>query len=72
MSVTPVDINGVIALDSAAQVQAAFPGQTLTPTATFSFPWNGLTLSFTQGESQVVMPDVLAALTAAGAPFTQP
>lgn len=68
----PIIVNGVVAQDTPAQIQAAFPGATVTPTANFDFPWNGDEINFFAGMSQEVTPDLLAALTAAGAPFTQP
>lgn len=68
----PVEINGVISEEINSVLQAQFPGLTMTPSSNFSFNWNGSILSYTQGDSQVVTPDLLAALTAAGAPFTQP
>lgn len=67
-----VDLNGVIATDSNAQVQALYPGNTLTPTTNFNFPWNGSTVQFFNGITAEIEPGLLAALTAAGAPFTQP
>lgn len=67
-----VDINGVIADDSDAQVQALYSGHTLTPTTNFSFPWNGSIVQFFQGITADIEPALLAALTAAAAPFTQP
>ena len=61
-----------ISEDNDPQLQAQFAGHTITPTAPFSIGWNGSIISYTQGDSQVVTTDQLAALTAAGAPFTQP
>ena len=69
---TAVDVNGVIQLDQAAQVQALFPGQTITPSQDFNFSWNGVIVQFYGGQSATVTPDLLAALTAQGAPFAQP
>lgn len=68
----PVDVGGELVLETPAQVQAQFPGNTLTPTANFSFVWNGTVQSYTGGDTVVVTPDLLAALTAASAPFSQP
>lgn len=67
-----VDINGVIADDTDAQVQALYSGHTLTPTTNFNFPWNGSIVQFYNGITAEVEPALLAALTAAGAPFTTP
>jgi len=53
-------------------VQAANPGSTITPVATFAFSFNGSTLNFSSGVTVVVTPDLLAALSAAGAPFATP
>ena len=73
-------VNGVLPVASAnsqiigvnpAQIVALFP-LTITPTGLFSFPWNGSTLQFNVGDTQPVALDLLAALTAAGAPFTSP
>lgn len=68
----PVEINGSIALETPAQVQAQFPGSTITPTANFTFAINGAVTAYYQGDTVVVTPDLLAALTAAGCPFSQP
>jgi len=67
-----VEVGGSVAVDSVAQFDAQFSGKTATATAAFNFPYNGSILQFAQGDSFVVTPDLLAALTAAGAPFTQP
>lgn len=67
-----VDVNGVIANDQSSQIQSLYPGHTFTPTANFSFVWNNAILSFTFGDSVETTPDLLAALTAAGAPITTP
>ncbi len=67
-----VEFNGVIASDSNAQVQSLYSGHTLTPTANFNFPWNGSIVQFSQGITSEIEPALLAALTVAGAPFTQP
>lgn len=67
-----VDVNGVIADDTDAQVQSLYSGNTLTPTATFNFPWNGSIVQFYSGITAEVEPALLSALTAAGAPFTTP
>lgn len=68
----PVDVGGTTVLDTPAQVQAQFPGNTATPTANFSFVWNGAVLGFNAGDTFVVTPDLLAALQAASAPIAQP
>lgn len=65
-------VNGVVANLTNADVQAAYSGKTITPTATFEFPWNGDVLEFVIGVTQEVTPDLLAALTAISAPFSQP
>lgn len=72
--VIPVDVgNGVIADVAPSQVAALFPTMsTITPSAPFSFSWNGSILQFNSGDTQPVPADLLAALTAAGAPFTTP
>lgn len=67
-----VDVGGVIANDPNAVVQSLYSGNTITPTTSFSFPWNSQVLQFTGGNTAVVEPALLAALTAAGAPFTTP
>lgn len=70
--VLPVaSVNSQIVNASPAQIAALFP-LTITPTALFSFPWNGSILQFNIGDTQPVAPDLLAALTAAGASFTSP
>ena len=69
----PVDINSEVVDLQPSQVPAAFPAMaTITPTAPFGFPWNGVIVQFNLGDTQPVPPDLLAALTAAGAPFTTP
>lgn len=67
-----VDVNNVVADVPAAVVQAANPGMTITPSANFSITLNGVILSYIAGQTQVVTSDELAAMTAAGAPFSQP
>jgi hypothetical protein len=68
-----IDVNGVIAAETDAQVQAQFSGKTITPTTTFAFSWNGSIINYQQNVTAVVDdPALLVALTAAGAPFTQP
>ena len=67
-----VDQAGVISEDTAAQIQALYVGHTITPTAPFTYSWNGVLISFNTGDTLEVEPGLLAALTAAGAPFTQP
>lgn len=67
-----VDVGGVIANDPNSVVQALYSGNTITPSANFNFPWLGQVLQFSQGNTAVVEPGLLAALTAAGAPFTTP
>ncbi|QBP09367.1 hypothetical protein [Cupriavidus metallidurans] len=67
-----VEVGGSVAVDSTAQFDAQFPGTTATATAAFNFPYNGTILQYNQGDSFVVTPDLLAALTAAGAPISQP
>lgn len=71
--VIPVDVGGQIEDLAPSQIAAVFPTmQTITPTGPFNFPWNGSILSFNTGDTKPVPVDLLAALTAAGAPFTQP
>jgi hypothetical protein len=65
-------VGGVMTLETDPQVIAQFSGQTLTPTADFTFPWNGALVSFRANDTIVIGADLLAALTTAGAPFTQP
>jgi hypothetical protein len=72
MPLDEVEANGVIDTDTNAQVQALFPGSTVTPTANFNFPWNGCIVQFSQGMTQDVEPGLLAALAAAGASYSQP
>lgn len=67
-----IDINGDISLVPVTVAQALFPGATVTPLQNFSFLWNGAILSFSQGETQVVTPDLMAALAAQSAPYTTP
>ena len=45
---------------------------TITPTASFPFAWRGATVEFRVGQSTHVEDDLLAALAAAGAPYTTP
>jgi hypothetical protein len=68
----PVDVNGVVAVDQSAAVQTLYTGSTVTPTQDFPFIWNGAIINFFSGESQVVTPDLQAALLAQGAPVTTP
>jgi hypothetical protein len=71
--VVPVEINGVISEVPPSQVAALFPSMaTIMPTAPFSFSWNGSIVQFNIGDTQPIPADLLAALTAAGAPFTTP
>lgn len=65
-------VGGVMTLETNPQVISQFVGQTLTASADFSFPWNGALVSFRANDTAVVGADLLAALTAAAAPFTQP
>ncbi|MFC4526407.1 hypothetical protein ISN76_12955 [Dyella halodurans] len=67
-----VEVGGDVSVDTTAQFDAQFSGKTATATAAFAFPFNGSILQFAQGDSFVVTPDLLAALTSAGAPFSQP
>ena len=68
----PIMVGGVIANLTDAQLQAAYAGQTITPTATFNFEFGGESVEYQQDISQVVSTGLLAALIAAAAPFTQP
>ena len=67
-----VAVGNDVVLETPAQVQAQFPGSTITPTANFNFSYNGTVQSYLYGDTAVVTPDLLAALSAAGAPFSQP
>lgn len=67
-----VDSGGSIAVDTSAQFTAQFPGTTATATSVFALTFNGSILYYNAGDQFVVTPDLLAALTAANAPFTQP
>lgn len=67
-----VQVGNATVLETPSQVQAQFPGSTITPSANFSFVWNSTVQSYTLGDTVVVTPDLLAALTAASAPFSQP
>lgn len=67
-----IEVGGVIVADTNAQIQQLYPGSTVTPTQDFEFPYNGSIVPFSQGQTQVVEPALLAALAAAGAPYTQP
>jgi hypothetical protein len=69
---TPRVINGVTTLAQSADVQAAFSGTTITPSKSFTFPWRGSYLNFRAGQSAHVEADLLAALSAASAPYTTP
>jgi hypothetical protein len=68
----PVDANGTISVVQDPALQAQFSGSTVTALQDFPFFWKGQVLNFFANESAVVTPDLLAALTAAGAPFTTP
>ena len=72
MALDELEVNGVIANDPNATVQAIYSGNTITPSANFGFPWTGQILQFTAGNTAVVEPGLLAALTAAAAPFSTP
>ena len=67
-----LDQNGVEIIDTNAQLQAMYPGNTCTPTANFDFEWLGQTVQFTYGVTQYVETALLNALTAQGAPITTP
>ena len=68
-----VSIAGQVSELAPSQVAAAFPTlSTITPTSNFDFPWNGSIVQFTVGVRAPVQPDLLAAITAANAPFTTP
>jgi hypothetical protein len=69
---TPRVVNGVTTLAQSSDVQTAFPGTTLTPTKSFTFPWRGQQLNFRAGQSAHVEADLLAALSAASAPYNTP
>jgi hypothetical protein len=66
------DQNGVEISDTNAQIQAMYPGLTVTPSQYFQFNYNGSIVEFFAGVTQVVDATLLAQLTAAGAPFVQP
>jgi hypothetical protein len=67
-----VEVGGDVAVDTTAQFDTTFSGKTATATAQFAIMFNGCIVSYNQGDCFVVTPDLLAALTAASAPFTQP
>ena len=67
-----LEVGGVIAVDSNAQVQALYSGNTITPTADFQFMWNGAVLQFWNGTTSEVDAGLKAAMTAAGCPFSTP
>ena len=65
--------NGQVIEVAPGLVAAMFPtSATITPTMPFSFPWNGSLVQFAIGDTQPVPADLLAAITAASAPFTTP
>lgn len=64
------DPSGNVQTLSTTDYLADFPGATLkTATQAFSFAYNGVTLSFAQNQVFPVDSNLLAALTAAGAPI---
>lgn len=67
----PVAVAGgaVVQQNSPAQLLAAFPGSTKTPTVSFSMHFQGHTLSFTKNVPFVTTPALLAALTVMSAPI---
>ena len=60
--------NGQIQSLSTAQVSTKYTGAVKTPSANFSMVFQGQHLSFTKNVPFPTTPDLLAALTAAGAP----
>ncbi|PUA19588.1 hypothetical protein [Glaciimonas sp. PCH181] len=64
----PCIINGVTVNLDPSLVAAAAGGIIVTPTATFSFAYNGEVIEFTFGDPQSVDAALQAALVAAGAP----
>lgn len=64
-----VAVGKVIQPNTPAQLIAAFPGNTKTPTANFAAHINGHTLAYTKGVPFVTTPALLAALTAQNAPI---
>ena len=81
MTITAPSVPGEVAESVAGQVSELAPSQvaaavpslsTITPSQAFNFMFNGQTLQFSAGVTQPVRPEVLAALTAANAPFTTP
>jgi hypothetical protein len=65
----PDHSSSVIGQLTAAQIVAKYPSFTAkTATKSFSFPFNGHIVSFLKGAPVACAPDLLAALTAAGAP----
>jgi hypothetical protein len=70
---TPTIVAGGVTQEpSNAFLQAQFPGKTVTPSTSFAFVFKGTVVNFLNGVTQVVTPDLLAALTAASAPVFQP
>lgn len=69
---SPMVVNGATTLASAAAIQAAYSGSTVTATAAFTFEWRDEVMTFRVGQSVKVGTALLAALTAAGAPFVTP
>jgi hypothetical protein len=65
----PIAIGGVVQSNTPTQLLAAFPGNTKTPTASFSMHFQGHTLSFTRNVPFVTTPALLAALVAMSAPI---
>lgn len=80
MTITAPSVPNEVAESVAGQVSELAPSQvaavsslsTITPSQTFNFMLNSQTLQFSAGVTQPVRPEVLAALTAANAPFTTP
>ncbi|WP_137010143.1 hypothetical protein [Aquitalea aquatilis] len=67
---TPNAQGGVVSNLSATQVQAAYPGQTKTPSASFSITYGGHLLRFTKGVPFVTNPQLTAYLAQHNCPVS--
>lgn len=64
-----VAVNGVDAEVAPSAVAAIVGGPFMTPSQTFAFQYNGVTLTFNVGDPVEVDPSLQAALVAASAPI---
>jgi hypothetical protein len=69
-TITADDAAGDTITELATDYAIAFPGVPLrTPSANFSFGWNGVLTDYVLGQPAVVSADQFAAMTAAGCPI---